>query len=671
MTRVVPGKAPVAVPASASPTVPVPGAAPPAGRARIEGIVTDRQGGALPFANVLVVGTNRGAASNAEGKFVIDDVEPDSATVRVVYLGYETREIRVGLQADHVTTVTFALREAIANVMDTVTVTAKRELIRRDQSSSAHSVGREELAKLPVDTYQESGALKSGVVAQGGQLHFRGGRSGEANYQIDGIAVNDATATGSPGRTLPNSTGGTDPVNGAAYDAMFFRSYGVNPFMDPRIDALATFAADVDHGSYTLSRSYLERGNLPPAEAVRVEEFINAFPHDYAPADEGLAIRSEIAPSPFREDTWLLRVGLRARDLDRETRPRLVLTWVVDNSGSMSGGNRLELARQSLRVLLRELRPDDRVGIVVFSNDSRVLLEPTDVGDGRAIRDALACMGPRGGTNAGSGLQLGYQVAAREWAGDAVNRVILVSDGVANVGITGSGGILEQVAAQVENGIDLTTVGVGMGNYNDVLLEQLADNGNGNYYYVDALPEAEKVFGRRLLGTLATVARDVKIQVEFPVDVVRGYRLIGYENRDVADEDFRDDDVDAGEIGAGHEVTALFEVRLETASEIPARFAEVRVRYEEPTTGKVHEIAHAVEGKSARLDFPLASAGFRFDAAVAEFAEILRGSYWARRNNLGNVLAVGYTAAEDLERPEYGKELVELVSTAARLRVRR
>jgi len=296
----------------------------------------------------------------------------------------------------------------------------------------------------------------------------------------------------------------------------------------------------------------------------------------------------------FGEGYHLLRVGLRARDPREEPRRPANLVFVVDVSGSMAREGRLELVKEALRLLLDELEPGDTVGIVAFTTDARVVIEPTGVARRHALEAALATLQPERSTNVEAGLRLGYRMARAHYRAGGINRLVLCSDGVANEASTRAEEILAHVRRESDGGIHLSAVGVGMGNYNDVLLERLADRGDGNYAYVDDLAEARRVFGENLAGTLRTVAEDAKVQVEFAPDAVERWRLIGYENRRVADEDFRDDAVDAGEVGAGHQVTALFEVKLtaralgvlETGrSRRDVTLANVRLRYRAPGQG--------------------------------------------------------------------------------------
>ncbi|NOZ27414.1 MAG: VWA domain-containing protein [Chloroflexi bacterium] len=465
----------------------------------------------------------------------------------------------------------------------------------------------------------------------------------------------------------PMSTGGTTPPNAEPYDATFFKTYGVNPFIDTEDEHLSTFGMDVDTASYTVVRRYITDGNLPPPEAIRVEEFVNYFKHNYPEPEEGaFAIQLDAAPAPFRGERYrLMRIGLQGRHIPAEDRKDASLIFVIDVSGSMSRENRLGLVKRALRLLVDELRPTDEVGIVVYGSRAQVVLEPTSASNRDAIIAAIESLQTGGSTNAEEGLRLGYQMAVRTLAEDRITRVILCSDGVANVGRTGAEGILEEIRGYVADGVTLSTVGFGMGNYNDVLMEQLADNGNGSYAYVDTLAEARRIFVENLTGTLQVIAQDAKVQVDFNPEVVSRFRLLGYENRRLQAEEFRDDSVDAGEVGAGHSVTALYEFKLHEGAE--GRVATVFVRYQDPDTGEVTEIQKSLDTSDILPTFEEAPISFQLDAAVAEFAEVLRESYWAQNTKLEDVLALAQRVSAAMPDDADVTELVYLISQANRL----
>lgn len=454
-------------------------------------------------------------------------------------------------------------------------------------------------------------------------------------------------------------------------DAMFFDQYGTNPMVDAEDDNLSTFAIDVDTGSYTIARNYINDGNLPPEEAVRVEEFVNYFPQGYRyPSERNVfGIYLDGAPSPFTETEryHMLRVGLQGYDVPRSERKSASLTFVIDVSGSMGRDGRLELVKDSLERLVEQLDERDQVSIVVYGTDARVVLHPTSGDDRHRIMDAIDSLQSEGSTNAEAGIRLGYQMADEAFNRGGINRVILCSDGVANVGETGPGSIWEEVERYAGNEITLTTVGFGMGNYNDVLMEQLADQGNGFYAYVDNLDEAERIFVEKLTSTLQTIAMDAKVQVDFNPAVVSRYRLVGYENRDVADSDFRNDEVDAGEVGAGHSVTALYEVKLHAGA--TGRIATVQLRWQNPESREVTEISETMDVRDLTERFEDADPYFQWSVVVAEYAEILRNSYWAQESSLEAVLEHAERISRSLDDdPREIEDFVSLVAETLRLR---
>jgi len=467
------------------------------------------------------------------------------------------------------------------------------------------------------------------------------------------------------------TTGGDAEPNDEAYGDVFYKSAGVNPFVDTDEDRLSTFGLDVDTASYTVVRRYLEDGNLPVPESVRVEELVNFFHYgDEPPTREDFAIRAEGAPTPFAPAGYrLLRFNISGREIRPEERKPAVLVFVVDISGSMDMENRLGLVKRSLGLLLDKLRPADKVGLVVYGSEARVVLEPTH--DLARVRSAVDALHTDGATNAEAGLLLGYDVANRYFRPEGNNRILLCSDGVANVGVTGPGSILERIGKEARKGIELTTLGFGMGNYNDHLMEQLANQGDGRYAYLDTLDEARRVLVEELEGTLETIAKDAKVQVAFSPEVVDRWRLLGYENRDIADEKFRDDTVDAGEIGAGHSVTALYEVKLKPGMGGDKPVANLHLRWRSEQTGRVREESKLLRLSQLAPSWEQATPALRLASVVAEFAEILRDSYWARGSSLDELFRrAQLVAAEQREsrRAQDVAELVSLIGKAARLR---
>jgi len=429
----------------------------------------------------------------------------------------------------------------------------------------------------------------------------------------------------------------------------------VNPFVSAMEDRLSTFAIDVDTASYTLTRRHLLEGALPDREVVRVEELVNYFRYTYPEPTDGspFAVHLDAAPSPFTPGRHLLRVGLQGRRLSITERKPAHLTFLVDVSGSMQSPDRLPLAKRALRMLVDNLRDGDTVALVTYAGDVRRVLGPTGMESKALIHAAIEDLTAAGSTSMSSGIELAYQEAMKTLDGTSVSRVIILSDGDANVGATSHEEILKRIRGRVKEGITVTTVGFGLGNYKDERMEQLADQGNGNHYYVDSLVAARRVFQEQLGGTLEVIAKDVKLQVEFDPAQVARYRLVGYENRNIADRDFRDDKVDAGELGSGHTVTALYELELKPGA--GEGLATVRVRAKQPRGEKATESIHPFRATSLARSFEDARQDLRFATAVMGAAELLRRSPHADRWSLDTVrdIARASTPKGNAEREEF------------------
>jgi Ca-activated chloride channel family protein len=424
-----------------------------------------------------------------------------------------------------------------------------------------------------------------------------------------------------------------------------FRDHGSSGFVETAADAQSTFALDVDTGSYGVARTFLRDGYRAPRPAIRVEEWVNAYEYDDpAPTETDLGLTTETGLAPSLDDgTQLVRVGVSAREMSAAERPRVNITLVVDRSGSMDIRERLGLVQASLALLANELDPDDTVSVVSFEDEARPILEPTPVRDRDAILKAIEELKPGGSTNLEAGLRLGYEQARDAFDPEAVNMVVLASDGVANVGDTGPNSIVDTIQEEGADGIHLVTVGYGLGNYNDHLMEQLADLGDGFYAYVDDFEAAEQLFGADLVTTLTPVAAEARTQVTFDPELVTSYRLIGYDNRAIADEDFTDPGTDAGELGAGHHATALYEVRLAPGVEPGAVIGTAAVRWTSVSTGGPDDRPQEqVEIDVVAAD-DAAPPSYRLDlaATVADLAQVLKHAapYDERGVTLEEILA--------------------------------
>lgn len=447
--------------------------------------------------------------------------------------------------------------------------------------------------------------------------------------------------------------------------AMYFRFWGDNAFELTELDRLSTFSVDVDTASYTLARRYLTRNLLPEKAQVRTEEFVNYFAPDLpAPTEETFAIHTELAPSLFggTDQRWMLRVGVRGREVSEAERKPLAITFVVDVSGSMRQENRLELVKHSMRLLLSQLDARDSIAIVAYSKEARLILPMTSAAQRGVIESAIQPLRPEGSTNAEAGLKMGYEVALAGLDAGANNRVVFLSDGVANVGQIDQDALNADVRRHREQGIYLNTIGVGLGNHNDVFLEQLADKGDGICDYVDDEAAARRAIVDRFTGAFEPIASDVKIQVDFDPAQVYRYRLLGYENRAIADVDFRNDRVDAGEVGAGHQVVALYELERTSVTSEETPLATVRLRWkapkgagQDPAEVDVTEIERGVSYREAAGSFDAASAGYRKSVLVAQFAEFLRRSTHAAGDSYETLLAKASALQGQLGDPEFAE----------------
>lgn len=416
----------------------------------------------------------------------------------------------------------------------------------------------------------------------------------------------------------------------------------VSPVKLTQAEPVSTFAVDVDTGAYANARRFLTQGTMPPQDAVRTEEMINYFRYDYArPQDRSqpFTVTTDVAKSPWNEGTYLMRIGLRGYDIDTAERPPANLVFLMDVSGSMGSPDKLPLVKTALAGLAGELGPKDKVSIVVYAGAAGMVLEPTS--DTAKIRRALDALEAGGSTAGGAGIELAYRIAEDNFIKGGVNRVILATDGDFNVGVSDTKALIELVEKKRDSGITLTTLGFGTGNYNEAMMEQIANHGNGNYAYIDSALEAKKVLGEEMSSTLFTIAKDVKIQVEFNPAVISQYRLVGYENRALREEDFDNDRVDAGDIGAGHQVTAIYEVvpaggkgwigqrKYEDApaAAATAKLAEaatVKLRYKLPD-GDTSKLIEQVVPSAALTSATAPRGDFAFAAAVAAFGQVLRG----------------------------------------------
>lgn len=536
-----------------------------------------------------------------------------------------------------------------------------------------------------------------------------GGHALAASYGYIGEArrdfVVDAAALTRSKRAFPGQLAMDHYIGGAPARGEFnteaYAYRAESEFLAAEQNPLSTFSADVDTASYANVRRFIEAGRRPPADAVRIEELVNYFPYRYAPPQAGsaapFAAALEVAEAPWAPGHRLVRIGLKGREVAAAERAPANLVFLLDVSGSMAAPNKLPLVKTSLRLLLGRLRADDRVAIVTYAGASGLALPSTPVAKAREIEAALDELQPGGSTNGAMGIQLAYDIAKANFASGGINRVVLCTDGDFNVGVTSEGELVRLIREKAKTGVFLTVLGFGMGNYQDARLQQLADAGNGNYGYIDTSREAEKLLVEQVSGTLVTIAKDVKLQVEFNPATVARYRLIGYEKRLLKQEDFNDDQVDAGEIGSGHTVTALYEIVPVGAADAAASGAGVdelkyrrveipeakgqtpkgkqrggvenelltlKVRYKEPAGEVSRKLEFPLTDVGAR--FERASEDFKFAAAVAAFGMVLRDSPHRGSATLADVAAWAEAGAS-ADPGGYRAEFVGLVKKAAAL----
>jgi Ca-activated chloride channel family protein len=461
-----------------------------------------------------------------------------------------------------------------------------------------------------------------------------------------------------------------------------------NEFMPVKNQPLSTFSIDVDEAAYSNVRRYITEGSLPPKGAVRIEEMINYFDYEYQQPEKGIpfSVNTDVAAAPWNKSHQLVHIGLQGYDIAKDNLPASNLVFLIDVSGSMQDENKLPLVKQSLNLLTEQLRQNDHVAIVVYAGNAGLVLPSTSGADKTAIKAAINNLEAGGSTAGGAGIELAYKTAAKHFLQEGNNRIIICTDGDFNVGASSNDDMVRLIEEKRKTGIYLTALGFGMGNYKDSKMQQIADKGNGNHAYIDNLNEAKKVLLHEFGSTLFTIAKDVKIQVEFNPAQVQSYRLMGYENRMLAKEDFNDDTKDAGEIGAGHTITALYEIipvgvkndfdrsvdalkyqKSETVTnvEFGDEMINVKIRYKKPDSDISKLIAQPI--KSTATVLGETSDNFRFSAAVASFGLLLRDSKFKQAANYEQVIELA-KSAKGRDANGYREEFIELVERAASMK---
>ncbi len=657
----------------------------------ITGRVRDEAGAPIPSAQVRIDLTAYAAVANSSGAYRLSGIPAGTYSLVAKFVGYKSHMVTdVVVRENDSTTIDFTLSSQPVGLEEITVESAVNPLVPRDEVHSKQRVSGD----LPVDRVSEVLALQPGAtVPRDNTLQIRGGRDDEKVTYIDGVPVRGRVAVGTNGFEDGSvTTGALSAEFGSANGVITFPRRPIadpgnedyhliteNRFLEARTSPLSTFSIDVDAASYSNVRRFLGYGQLPPVDAVRIEELVNYFEYSY-PEPRGahpFSISLEEGACPWHEGHRLVLIGLQGKHLDPEELPPSNLVFLLDVSGSMSDPDKLPLVKQSFRLLVQQLREQDRVSIVVYAGAAGLVLPPTSGDQKGRILAALDQLEAGGSTAGGAGIQLAYQVAQEQFLERGNNRVILATDGDFNVGVSSDAELVHLIEERRDHGIFLTVLGFGTGNLKDGRMEQLADKGNGQYAYVDNIREGRRVFVNQMAGTLFTIAKDVKLQVEFNPARVASYRLIGYENRVLATEDFADDRKDAGDLGAGHSVTALYEIEPVAEEMAAAEGGELRyqavslterarsadewltvqLRYKQPDGRRSRLLEETLRSRGRP---GVLSDNFRFASAVAEFGLLLRQSEHRGSASAQRVLTRARTAVGD-DTDGFRREFLDLV----------
>ena len=586
----------------------------------VTGKVTDVSNNPLPGVSVLIKGTAQGVTTDFDGKYTIKVKNGD--ILEFSFLGMKIKQVKVNGQK-----VINVVLEEDDTILEEVVVTSYETAKRRDVTSSS--------------------------------IRIRGAGSVSGNYRTkNSYTLNSSRET--------------------------YKAIDEGGFKKTTKDPVTTFSADVDRASYSNVRRMLNYGQKPHKDAVRIEELINYFDYDYASPAEGgktpLKATTTLSSCPWNPDNYLLRIGLQAKKIDFTKAPPSNIVFLIDTSGSMDEPNKMPLLKASFKLLLDNLRPEDRIAIVVYASQTGIALPSTSAKEKEKISKVIDDLVASGSTAGGAGLQTAYEVAEKNFLPKGNNRIILATDGDFNVGISSRDELQRLVEEKRNKGIYISVLGYGMGNYRDDMAETIANKGNGNYAYIDNLTEAKKVLVNEFGGTLYTVAKDVKLQLEFNPQYVKEYRLVGYENRALANEDFEDDKKDAGEIGAGHTVTALYELipakgattdGLRYQKQVKEGFANelafLKIRYKDPVVKDAKSVEESTPIPFTLTDLTQTDDDYRFAAAVAEWGMLLRNSKYKAKSSYKQVIDLAKNAIGKDEEG-YRKEFIRLVELSEKIK---
>ena len=696
----------------------------------LSGIVTEQEmGETVIAANITLHKKGKfiaGTTTDFNGSYQFDNINPGTYDVKVLYIGYSDRVIKdVIVLAGKSNKLNIQINQGDIQLSEVIVTAYKAPLIKQDNTTQGKIITSEEIKNLPTRNISSLAATVPGISIskpsraerrkrkkmqkenakhtqnlsavtitaprimhvkksvgyavqdEGDRVMIRGSRANATAYYVDGIRVG-----GEGGSLKNNKTIIRDSINDFSNER--YDEINENPFLLSTKTPLSTFSIDVDAAAYSNMRRFIKNGSLPPKDAIRIEEMVNYFNYDY-PEPTGkhpFEIITEISDSPWQEGNKLLHVGLQGKHIATNKLPASNLVFLIDVSGSMSSSDKLPLLKSSLNLLVDNLRQQDMVTIVVYAGAAGMVLKPTSGADTHKIKGALNKLNSGGSTAGGAGIQLAYKMARQNFIEDGNNRVILATDGDFNVGISNDNDLVKMIEKERESGVFLSVLGFGTGNYQDAKMQKLANKGNGNHSYIDNLAEAKKVLVNEFGGTMFTIAKDVKLQLEFNPTKVQAYRLIGYENRLLADEDFADDTKDAGEMGAGHTVTAIYEI-IPVGQNSPFLTDTETLKYQETSVKKSAMASNewvnikfrykAPDGKKSKLiertaldngeNWNKSSENYRWAAVVAEFGLLLRDSQYKGTANWKDLITRA-EAAKGADINGYRAEMIELIKLA-------
>ena len=600
----------------------------------LEGRVTDQTSGEpILFGSVVLYSQDKviaGSETDIEGNYRFTVTQAGPFDIEMSYVGYQpTRISDIILKSGKINKVDITISEGF--ILNTATIVAYSEpLMKFDKTTSASTVTSSQIRNFPTKSISALSARVAGISI---------GRKGRKNAKHQ------------------------EQINYNTEDYDFIEE---NKFQNTDDQALSTFSIDVDRASYSNVRRFINQQQLPPKDAVRVEEMINYFDYNYAAPENRVPFNIEhtLTSCPWNKKNQILHIGVQGKEIKKEDLPPSNLVFLIDVSGSMSSYNKLELVKSSLKMLVDNLREEDRIALVVYAGSAGLVLKSTSGIDKKKIKKAISRLNAGGSTAGGAGIQLAYKIAKENFIAQGNNRVILATDGDFNVGVSSDGSLVDMISKKRKENIFLSILGYGMGNYKDNKMQKLADSGNGNHAYIDNIDEAKKTLINEFGGTLFTIAKDVKIQIEFNPEFVKSYKLIGYENRMLENRDFNDDKKDAGELGAGHSVTAIYEIvpanskkemasvdklKYQTQQSVnnQSDFATIKMRYKKPIGNKSKIIEQIISPKLNEFVKP----DIQFALSVAEFGLLLRESEYCKKGSYQSVLE---SANENIGLDEHG-----------------